>query len=304
MLLHVGYHKTGSTWIQQLLFANPQTRFVLPFDRLEINQRLVEPNDLVFDPEPERARYAPAIAQARAEARVPVVSSERLVGSPHTGGWDAQNLALRLHAVFPDSRVLIILREQQSVIRSMYLQYVREGGPLSLAQYLHPPGAGAFRIPSFDFEYYAYHRLIEHYQATFGTGALLVLPFELLRADPNEFARRVCEFSGAATPSSVSPDSRNVALSALSAQIKRRLNHFFVRDRLNPGAAFPFKRANRWILRAARAFDRRLPDSWARPFDRRIRDCVAAEVGDRYRESNRRSGDRIGLDLGAFGYPT
>ena len=303
LLVHAGYHKTGSTWLQRSLFTDDSTHFRLPFSRRELNDRIVAPNQLVFDAERAREFFAPGLEAVRAAGGIPVISNERLVGNPHSGGWDSRILAERLQAVFPESRVLLILREQRSVIRSIYFQYVREGGPLPLAGYLHPPGAGAYRIPLFDFEYYAYHRLVAFYQGLFGRDRVLVLPYELLARAPADFVARLCAFAGAAPPDRVSSAPRNVALSAFSVAVKRRLNRWFVRDRLNPGAPLAFASANRVLVRAAAVLDRHLPPAIDRPFEDRIRARIELEVGDRYASSNRESAERIGIDLSQYGYP-
>ncbi len=302
LLVHVGYHKTGSTWLQQSLFTDAESRFRLPFGRLDVNERIVAPNHLVFDAQPARDFFEPELEAARAAQRIPVISNERLVGNPHSGGWDSRILAERLRAVFPEARVLLILREQRSVIRSIYFQYVREGGPMSLAGYLHPPRAGAYRIPLFDFDHYAYHRLVTLHQELFGRDRVLVLPYELLSARPRDFVERLCAFAGADVPEQLSNAPRNVSLSAFSVALKRRLNRFFVRDRLNPGAPLAFDRANWALVRATAILDRHLPAAIARRFEGRIRDSIEDEVGDRYASSNQESSERIGIDLSEYGY--
>ena len=55
------------------------------------------------------------------EAKVPVISHERLSGYPHSGGHDSKEIAHRLAAVFPNAKVVIVIREQKSMILSNYL---------------------------------------------------------------------------------------------------------------------------------------------------------------------------------------
>lgn len=60
----------------------------------------------------------------------PVLSAERLSGNPHSGGYDSLQTAKRLHRLFPQAKVLVVVREQTEEILSCYNQYVRAGGVL------------------------------------------------------------------------------------------------------------------------------------------------------------------------------
>lgn len=302
LLLHIGYHKTGTTWLQRVFFCNDESRFVLPWKRFDLNEWVVAPNGLVFDADALRPSFDAGFEEAERDERIPVISNERFSGNPHSAGWDSRHLADRLRALFPEARVLIMIREQQSMIRSIYYQYVREGGPLSLERYLEPPKAGGYRVPLFDFEYYAYHRLIGYYQNLYGPDRVLVLPYEMMRASLDDLTREICAFAGARVPSHLEKEWRNVGLSAPSVALKRRLNLLFVRDRVNPGAPLSFSRANSLLLRGAAGLDGLLPASIREPLEEKVRVHIEAAVGDRYRESNRRTAELTGLDLGAYGY--
>jgi hypothetical protein len=71
---------------------------------------------------------APEFERCERGGLIPMVSSERLSGNPHSGGYDSAVLAERLHQVFPGARVLVMIREQRSMILSSWAQYVRVGG--------------------------------------------------------------------------------------------------------------------------------------------------------------------------------
>ena len=47
----------------------------------------------------------------------PVLSAERLSGNPHSGGYDSLQTAERLHRLFPQAKVLVVVREQTEEIR-------------------------------------------------------------------------------------------------------------------------------------------------------------------------------------------
>jgi hypothetical protein len=304
LLIHIGYHKAGSTWLQRVLFSAEGTGFTQPWRRADVNDWIVLPKQLAFAPEVAAGYFQEGLEKARLARQVPVLSHERLSGNPHSGGWDSQIIADRLRQLFPASRILILVREQRSVVRSAYLQYVREGGAASVRHYLCPSNEGNARLPLFDFDFYAYHRLIECYQGLFGRDRLLVLPFELLPENPAEFVKRVCEFAGVPQPPAISHRRSNESLSALSAGVFRQMNRCFVRSRLNLAPLLPIPQANRTLRRGFTALDRILPSAARDLFDRRLERVVADAVGDRYRESNRRTEELIGMELKPYGYLT
>lgn len=302
LLVHVGYHRTGTTWLQQAFFPQPSSGFLLPWDRAWVNEELVLPKPLVFDPERLGPRLEKGRARARQDGRIAVLSNERFSGNPHSGGYDSGILADRLHRLFPDARILMVIREQRDMIRSIYYRYVFEGGVERPEGYLQPPRAGRMRIPLFDFDFYAYHRLVAYYQQLFGRERVLVLPYELLRHDARAFVARIAAFAGAAPPGEPPAERRNPSLSSLAMAIKRPLNRWLVRDALNPAAPLSFERSNHLLLRGLGRLDRALPAGLQRVGTSRLRAVVARETAGRYAESNRRTAALTGLDLAAWGY--
>jgi hypothetical protein len=244
-------------------------------------------------------------AAAAADGHQPVLSNERLSGSPHTGGHDSRIVAERLKATFPDAQILIVIREQRRIIQSAFVQYVSVGGPLPFEQYANPPRRGRKRVPWFRFEFFEYHHLIEHYQRLFSPEAVLVLPFEQLRTDAVGFVAAIAGHAGVPALASVPAGRVNVSTSALAVAVKRRANRLLVRDGLNPAGWLDGDRVNGGLRRAAERLARATPSSLRDRADRRLTLKVDTIVGgDRYRESNARTAALTGLDLAKWGYPT
>jgi hypothetical protein len=299
-LVHVGYHKTGTSWLQGVL-ADPRAGFA-SFPRRDLLDRLVLAPPFRFDREEVRAFFARAVAEARSKSLVTAFSHERLSGNPHSGGYDAPLLADRLADVFPGARILIVIREQKSMIASVYKQYVLEGGVQSLGSYLHPPRSGRARIPLFRFSFFEYDALVDHYQRRFGRERVLVLCFEELRRDARAFAARIASFAGLPPPGELSTAPVNVAPSALATALQRPANLLLVRDTLNPLGWSEDPRLHEGVRRAVASLERLVPRSLRRMLDRRLSERVTVEVGDRYRESNRATRTLTGLDLARHGY--
>ena len=308
-LVHIGYHKTASTWLQKHLWNNKGCGFASPFRKSdEIQPIIVAPHPLDFDIGACQEKLLPTIERVQEQRLVPVISSERLVGSPHSGGYDSKELADRLHAVLPECRIVAVVREQRSAIWSTYKQYVRAGGVCPLNRYLVPPSRGAARVPHFRFDHFEYHRLIGHYRRLFGEANVLALPYELFCSNPQRFVTQIVRFaandSGAEIPAQLPFDSHpNLGMSALSAEIKRRANRIFARDAINPGAWFDSPNVATFLERRVLAsVDSLVPRAIRTRLDRAAKKCIDSLVASRYRASNRQLAAMLPWDPAEFGY--
>jgi Sulfotransferase family len=309
-LIHIGYHKTGSSWLQRFVFAGKAgagfTRFSKGRDG-PINTLIVSPNALDFDAQAARTEFSELIRGADERGLSPVVSSERLSGHPFTGGYDSKDLAERLAAVFPDGRVLIVIREQREAVLSTYRQYVKAGGPWSLRQFLDPPVDTRTRIRLFDPSHFAYHRLIETYQRLYGAERVLVLPYELLRSEPGRFVTSIAQFAGPALPEgfveSLPVDVRpNLASSTAATRSKRIVNRLVARSDLNPAPVIAAPRLESLARRRIDFVDRLIPSFISSRLERRDREAVDRAVSDRFEDSNRATSELCRLDLAGYGY--
>jgi hypothetical protein len=293
VLVHIGFHKTATSWMQQRWYPrHPQ--LAMPFDYWEIVERLVFPDPLHFDAAATRAWF-----DERASAdRTVVLSAERLSGTPHAGGYDRAELAARVAAVFPDAQVWMVVREQVDMISSLWRQYVFEGGRLPLDRYVR--GVVPELKPSFRFEHLDYAPLVRRYRSLLGDDRVLVTTYEEFRRDPQPTLDRLCAFLGIDTlPAGGDERSLvNRGLSDRSARVLRWANAFARPERMHEEPLVDL-RLRAPVARALRKLDR-AGTPWSRPAG--IRDRVADLVGDRYVEANRELGALLGSDLGALGY--
>lgn len=304
LLLHIGYHKTGSTWLQRVLFDNAERGFTTETGepRHALVHDFVLPDALAYDAEQVRDKFAAARAAALAQQETLVLSHERLSGYPSSGGHDRRMIADRLRETFPDARVLIVIREQRALIRSMYSQHITDGGTERLERFLHRPEPGLGRKPWFDPAFYAFDRLIAYYRGLFGADRVLALPFELLVRDPQDFVDRLAAFCGHASlplgPVSRENDRRPLLMQA----VQRRLNALLYDNELSPGALVHIPRFAKRFGRLRGLFDACSPRFIERRMDARLVREIAAFAGDRFRESNGQTSRMIGIDLGEWGY--
>ena len=190
-VVHIGYHKTATTWLQQRFFPVLGDG-VAVFGHEALRRDLIGPSQLQF--KRRRCKRYVATLIAGQPGRACVFSAERLSGHPHSGGYDASEMADRVKAAFGEAKILILVREQVSMLVASYKQYIKGRGVLTLDEYLVPPRDR--RIPLFRLDNFCYHHLIEYYLKLFGGRHVLVLPYELLLHDRDGFVRRLLEYIG------------------------------------------------------------------------------------------------------------
>jgi sulfotransferase family protein len=310
VLVHVGYHRTGSSWLQRNFFDETKTGFRWTGKEKDDDpvRRLITARWSEFNPEKLRRRFEYRFEKARLRELVPVVSFERLSGHPCSGGYDSAEIASRIHQVIPEGRILIVIREQESAISSNYKRYVRAGGTGSLAQFVFPPTSSNLRVPLFDFRHFEYHHLIRRYQKLFGADAVLVLPFEQFRADPRTFVTEIGRFAGRPLSDDVLDSLpygllMQRGLSQSEYVLLRQLNRL-VRSEVNPVPLIDLDRHSGLKSFAQhRAVETVLPSALARRSEESLRRELAAIADGRYAESNRFTAELTGLDLAHYGYP-
>lgn len=187
--LHVGMHRTGSTYLQKRIFPR------LDVDCLEkpdVDYLLHSPE---FDPDIMRRKLEAGLPQKR-KARL-VVSQETLGGRPEVNpaDWPATGIE-RLRSTFPQGNVILVLRNQWDYLESMYAYRVMSRGLefRSFTGYLED------QLEKSLIATLSYDRLVGAYRSAFGENRVLVLLYEELARDPVSFLGRMCDFIGVDPP--------------------------------------------------------------------------------------------------------
>lgn len=225
LLLHIGYHKTATSWMQQRLFVHDHGYHQIA-RHPEVWEHVVAPHGLLFRPDAMQAVIRSGL-EACPAGLVPVISSEILSGHPFYGGIGSDVYAHRLKAVAPDARILISIRSQMRILTSVYMQYLLRGGTMSPELFF----AGDPELGFFGFrpEHFEYHRLIRLYQDLFGAENVHVITQESLRSDMDAATRRVAAFARNAVFDGVLPESRKTyapSYPEYAVPLLRRINKF------------------------------------------------------------------------------
>lgn len=201
----------------------------------------------------------------------------------------------------------MVVRSQRTILRSIYHQYLQNGGTRSVRGWL---ASG-----DFDARQLRYDDVVADYQALFGRDRVGVLLHEQLLADPGGFLARLSDLIGSEGPApgavTLGRDS-NRSFARPTLWVNRRLNQV---SRVVGEGAFtpvfpelwprgkqhgsPFRKRGLVVLGA---LDRRLPTDRLRragAADRRAIEGVALACA----EGNARLEALTGLSLRPYGYP-
>jgi hypothetical protein len=299
--LHVGFPKTGTTWLQHEVFpAHPQLQlFSIKSPNSKWVTQIVDQHDFAF-----QADFFQGCYQQFTDASDPrqvVISQENMVGSPFTGGRGTLITARRLKAIFPDARIIICLREQRSMINSLYRQYIQAGGAMSIKRFL------TLRAPTavhFAWEYLRYDAVLDHYSELFGRESIHICLFEELQGNPQGFLDSLFDFIGVDRLPVPPASARNVGVSTPSLLLMRLLNRF-VRSNYNVAPLVPTFLLN---SQSIRYMTQKILDPWI--FNRfawaRKKDLIPPEFTDSLRDFyhpvNRSLVEKYGLPLEKYGY--
>lgn len=201
VVIHIGYPKAGSTFLQQYFSAHPQITYsgnmLVNYKRTgEILVQLPE-NDI---------------------NKTIVISEEQL--SVWQGKLDIvgvkfldydieqhqKTVAEKLHTLYPAAKILIVPRGFAAALQSTYSQYISIGGILNFNNFQQQFGSIFAR-------FYNYNYLIPVYKQLFGDENVLILPFEWLKENPEAFTRYM-EQQLAFTPLPVTTTIYNQSLQA------------------------------------------------------------------------------------------
>jgi hypothetical protein len=207
VFIHVGLHKTGTSFLQERVFPSlPEVRFVHPTHRLSEGAGPIEAfffdmffrNAACIDIE-GHAKRIHSWMEALDEDKV-LISSEAVVGWPVENHFNLRNNVELLATLFPRARILFVVRRQDDWAESAYRQVLRSGFSTSIERYLNFRAGefgryniGLYNGPNLDardLDWAAFHRLL----ATRFEGGCLTLPYEQLRADRADFFAQLLEW--------------------------------------------------------------------------------------------------------------
>ncbi len=291
-VLHAGFHKTGTTTLQNHFFpALPGCAYAGPSAPTFSFFRLLARNLWgADDDEYLEHAWRGYLDDVRGDASSLVVSYENF-SRRRSGSRTAQ----RLQRLMPDARVVLCVRNQATLLPSMYHQYLKHGGPKSMAGWAD----GDLERDQLRFDV-----VVAEYQDAFGADRVTVLRYEDLLADPATFLAGLERLIGV-------PDSggayelpvMNRSLSGSGRVLLRQANRVYRHRRYagDDGQGDGAPSRHDAALALARRLDHRLQRE-AASAERRDQQVIERLLPE-WAESNARLQELAGVHLEDQGYP-
>jgi len=308
LLIHIGYPKTASSWLQADIFSNQSTGFCVPWENQDGLCHAATDffvNCDIFSPTAAQEFFQPGLETAKQQQLTPVLSNEFLSGCAFFTHYNyhqslPQEIAERLKSVFPNAKILIMIREQKSMLISAYRQMLIMGNSLTIEEFINTGDKDITKHPTVgNLENLKFDQLVQKYQEVFGRENLLVLPLEMLTKDKKVFFHQLYTFAETPEQEIKNEESKNVGLKGGRLELLRKMNLYLFYGKNNPNLRQTLFKVNYKMSGIIEPF---IPKNINESIERKLKTFVKDTVGDYYQQSNQKTSKLIGIDLSKLGY--
>lgn len=309
VIIHIGYNKSASTFLQKKIPHLPVNYLLLVGPERKYLDMIVSKTALDVSAIHRwinleiKQKYGDNIHNRL------LLSHEDLAGlltsnTPEMAYATAQNLK----QIFPNAKILIIIRNQIDYLLSLYAFRVAVKGAEThnLNHFIKEISKRGV------FTQLQYHLLIKRYQDLFGASSVLVLPMEMLKKAPEEMFEKIFSFIGAPSQPIQTSDMVNVSTKNLAVLfIFRCLNWifnlfhslvmFFTPRNFKAKVSFNIRYYyNRFKRNSAPILNRLFYSSSSLDSKSLL---IEEEILSLIKESNMWIKRNLSIDLGSLGYP-
>ncbi len=191
--IHVGDFKTGTTWFQNYFYPkHPDVKYLGgPFANYALEKylhELIDCRDLDFNQKYLRENIDKELRKYPREFQIGICR-EVFSCTNFITGENARRNAERLFSIFGNVKVIFIIREQLSMLLSIYSQYIKMGGTLSLSSFIFDPIVSRGLL-----ERLKWHKQIKMYNEIFGSSNVFVGLYEDFNFNKENFIDSLCVF--------------------------------------------------------------------------------------------------------------
>lgn len=251
VLLHIGYVKSGSTYLQEWFASHPAMYY-----RPKAIAGFYDTESFSFYAEVQKPMHQYYVLSS--EDLSVWKSKGSIINILKPPSFDYRHyqakLAKTLHSVFPQGKVLIVTRGYSTLLSSMYAEYLKGGGILTFDD-MQRTFAKYFAA------FLDYNHVVELYRKQFGAENVVVLPFEMLRDNPASFLKKIEDELGINERYAFKADKVNAAMEWKVLDAYRRVSSAvyrltkFLPEKMQGGVFYMYSKAlNKkepiWLMKA------------------------------------------------------
>ncbi len=205
-VIHMGLHKAGSSFLQKNIF--PKIKEIELFDIGDFN-----------------------FYTEFSKEKINLISAEGLSSRPFPKANRTDScfvIANRIAKVFPNAKIILILRKKEELLKSWYSEYIKHGGILNYEDWFESWN---------NYDVLRFEEYISELDRLFSS--LLVLNFEDLKKNSDKFVNDICNYIGVESPK-FSNKIVNKKLNEKTLKRWRKANLLF-KSSYNPSGPIPFR---------------------------------------------------------------
>lgn len=243
LYIHVGPHKTGSTFLQREVFPKISSTFLSQQIKCAEVLRMLNQNGLFRD----FSGISKWVASLSSHGDKVILSNEDFFGPFGNSYWENKEYSETLASLFPNAKVIMVIRKQHNILESMYKQTLHIGWSIPKLRFIcsHRSRDGIelldqerYFFPTIRADCLQWDVFAENYVSLFGRENVKILVYEDLANNPEKFISEVCDFMGVEKIKIDSTQVANRSYSAISVKISYILNRFLIRPERLGGFVF------------------------------------------------------------------
>jgi hypothetical protein len=196
IFIHMGLHKTASTFLQKKFFisySNKSGYIQIRKDARNFLDYTLNCNDIDFSANHARKIFEKEINAETINQTTLTMSDEQFCGSPWNDAKDRARYFDRLNAVFPNAFYIVVFRNQEDIVKSLYLQYVKTGGSANWQQFF------CYKRHPLEFSrksYLNYGNYLNYIFTKIDSSRIKCLLYEDMLSNPNQFFSDLAAYIG------------------------------------------------------------------------------------------------------------
>lgn len=218
-ICHIGYPKTGTTYLQQNVFNQLKgLKFIYNDSLVKLFNKLSNNDDTILNLKLVKHKFDNVFK----DSNINLCSYEPLTGQHHLSGFINRTIIARRLKRSGFNKIIISIRNQYDIIGSSYKQYIKSGGVLTFDDYFN--FTENQNSPYFRLDYFNYFLIAELYVSIFGKENVLIIQYEHLNS--KQYFDSIFNFIDLPSHNIKSQLVANKSISKAKTELLRKMNHF------------------------------------------------------------------------------